>query len=116
MQEAQARLSGNLSTDTGSSQQSSGGSHSLRLGKKYLIETVTKYFTGVLQRITDRDIVLNNAAWIAETGRYHDALSNYRFPDNAEIEPLRPEAEVVIRTDSIVLCVEWKGDLPVKQQ
>lgn len=54
------------------------------VGKNYLIRTVTNYYTGTVMRITDRFVHLATAAWIADTGRFHDELSKNEFN---EVEP-----------------------------
>jgi hypothetical protein len=42
--------------------------HSLKIGEIYLVQTVTNYYSGRLLSVTDTDIVLGDAAWIADTG------------------------------------------------
>jgi len=62
------------------------GSHSLTVGEAVLIRTVTHYFTGRIVAITDADIKLGDAAWIADSGRWANALKN-DFDDKSEVEP-----------------------------
>jgi len=45
-----------------------------KIGGKYFIRTVTHHLTGKLVAITDKELVLDSAAWIADDGRLHDAL------------------------------------------
>jgi hypothetical protein len=90
------------------------GTHSLKLGNNYMVETVTKYFIGELVSITDCDLVLASAAWVADTGRYHEAVMNCKFPNNAEIEPYKDR--VIVNRKSIVAVVPWDGALPRKAQ
>ena len=42
------------------------------IGESYHIETVTKYYTGVLVKVTNTDFVLSKACWIASTGYFSD--------------------------------------------
>ena len=58
--------------------------NSIKLGETYFIRTITNYFTGKVASITEMDIVLENAAWIADTGRFNAALKNGEFD---EVEP-----------------------------
>lgn len=72
-------------------------SHSFQIGGKYLFRTVTCYYTGQIEAITDTDIVLSSAAWIADTGRFSDALTSCDFN---EVEPY-PE-RVILNRSAIV--------------
>ena len=58
----------------GGTQRGTGHSHSYQVGKCYLIRTVTLHFVGKIRAITDTDIVLDEASWVADTGRYGEAL------------------------------------------
>ncbi len=61
------------------------------IGKAYLIRTVTHIVTGRLIAVTDIELWLEDAAWIADTGRYADALVSCEF---GEVEPY-PEGEKI---------------------
>ena len=86
-------------------------SHSFEIGKAYLIRTVTLHYTGRLVAVTDSDIVLENAAWIANTGRFADCL---RKGILSEVEPY-PD-RVVVSRDVIVDYTEWTHELPRDQK
>ena len=62
------------------------------IGAIYLIRTVTMIDTGRLLRVTPMELVLEEAAWIADTGRFSDALKKLSFN---EVEPF-PDGEVII--------------------
>ena len=85
--------------------------HSLRVGEKYFIRTVTHYYTGRLVAITDCDITLDDAAWIADTGRFCPAMASGNLD---EIEPF-PGA-VCVNRESIVDFQVWPHDLPREQK
>lgn len=68
------------------------------IGKIYLIQTVTLYFTGRLIAINDQELVLEDAAWIADTGRFADALKSLEF---SEVEPF-PNGLVIIGRGSLI--------------
>ena len=89
----------------------SSGSHSMESGKNYFIRTVTFHYTGKLKSITDSDIVLENAAWVADSGRFATALSSGEL---AEVEPY--PGNVIISRGSIVDMSEWTHELPAVQQ
>ncbi len=44
------------------------------VGKNYLIRTVTMIDTGRLVKVTEHELVLEDAAWIADTGRFMQAI------------------------------------------
>ena len=78
--------------------------HPWQLGKCYLIRTVTMVDTGRLVQVTSQELVLEDAAWIADTGRFSDALKSLSFN---EVEPF-PDGQVIIGRGSIVDAVEIK--------
>lgn len=78
-----------------------------KIGKAYLIRTVTLYYTGKIERVTPKEIVISDAAWIADTGRFSDALKTGALN---EIEPFTDD--VIIGRGSVVDAVEWKHALP----
>lgn len=57
----------------------------------YLIRTVTHIQTGRLVAVTDQELILVDAAWIADTGRFTGALASCDFN---EVEPF-PNGEPV---------------------
>ena len=89
-------------------------SHSLQIGQAYFVRTVTHYYTGRLVTVTDSDIVLRDAAWIADTGRFADALKTGTLN---EVEPYPdPNIGVVISRGAIVDATIWNHPLPMEQK
>ena len=88
-------------------------SHSFVVGEKYLIRTVTLYYTGQLVSVTDSDLVLKNAAWIANTGRFADCLRTGEF---SEVKPYPDDKAVIINRGAIVDAVQWDHALPRNQK
>lgn len=76
--------------------------HPYKLGAIYLIRTVTMIDTGRIVEVTDQEIVLEDAAWIADTGRFSDALKNSSF---TEVEPF-PDGRVIIGRAAVIDAVE----------
>ena len=83
----------------------------MKVGMSYLIRTATYFYTGRLVSVTDSDIILEEAAWIADTGRFSDAL---KLGILSEIEPY-PNT-VIINRASIVDLSEWTHKLPREQK
>jgi hypothetical protein len=77
-------------------------SNPYKIGANYLIRTVTMIDTGRLVEVTDHELVLEDAAWIADTGRFSDAL---RRCDFNEIEPF-PSGRVIVGRGAVVDAVE----------
>jgi len=85
--------------------------HSFVVGQKYLIRTVTMYYTGLLSSVTDTDLVLTNAAWIADAGRFYDALKTGNL---SEVEPFIHDA--IVSRGVVIDATRWDHDLPQVQK
>jgi hypothetical protein len=83
-------------------------SHPYKIGGNYLFRTVTMIQTGRLVEVGDQELVLEDAAWIADTGRFSESLIKCEFN---EVEPF-PEGQVIIGRGSIIDAVLLKGNLP----
>ena len=92
-------------------QKSSGATHSLAKGQTYLIRTITMYYTGRLVQVTDSDLMLEDAAWIPDTGRFSDCLRTGEF---SEVEPFL-DPVIVIRANIIDISF-WNHSLPVEKK
>ena len=68
--------------------------HPFEIGKNYLVRTVTMIDTGRLVAVTPTELVLEDAAWIADTGRFADAIRKAEF---GEVEPFPPGRLIVGR-------------------
>ena len=68
------------------------------VGKKYFIRTVTMYHTGELVSVSPQELVLKDAAWIADSGRFHEAIRDVN--KCKEVEPFAKN--VIVGRGSIV--------------
>lgn len=75
------------------------------IGKIYLIRTVTMIDTGRVVAVTPQEIMLEDAAWIADTGRFADAVKSASF---GEVEPF-PDGRVIIGRGSVIDAVQIKA-------
>ena len=82
------------------------------VGKNYLVRTVTMIDTGRLVAVTPQELVLEDAAWIADTGRFHNALVSGEFN---EVEPYL-EGRVIIGRGAVVDAVQLRTALPQAQK
>ena len=91
----------------------SSGGHSFKEGQAIFMRCVTHYYTGRVVRVTDSDVVLEDAAWIADGMRFHRMLKT-GLDKEAEVEPFIGRA--VISRGAIVDWCEWVHDLPTEEQ
>jgi hypothetical protein len=76
------------------------------VGKAYHIRTVTHYWTGRLVKVYPQELVLEDAAWIADTGRFSEM-----FKDGAsEVEPVA--GPVIVGRGAVIDVQEWNIQLP----
>lgn len=69
------------------------------VGASYFIRTVTHHYTGKLVSVYQDCIVLVDAAWIADDGRFAQAVKDGSF---SEVEPYPDGVEVIINRGSII--------------
>jgi hypothetical protein len=81
------------------------------VGETYLIRTVTMMDVGRLVYIDDNELILAEASWIADSGRFNDAIKTGKLN---EVEPFDDEA--IIGRGAIVDAVVWKNPLPKAQK
>lgn len=79
-------------------------------GKNILIRTVTNFYTGRVIEENSKFLKLEKAAWIADTGRFSDALASSIF---SEVEPY-PRPVIVMK--AAMVDVTEIGELPTKQK
>ena len=82
-----------------------------QIGKSYFMRTVTMSLVGELKEINSDEILLKNCSWIADTGRFHDALRDGNFD---EIEPFI--MDVMVNRRSLIDCTRWMFALPSEQK
>lgn len=76
-------------------------SHPWQIGGNYLIRTVTMFDTGRLVAVTEHELVLEDAAWIGDTGRFAEAVRTAEF---GEVEPF-PDGQVIIGRGAVIDAV-----------
>lgn len=81
----------------------------LRNGNAVFIRTVTMYYTGQIVGVTKDEVLLANAAWIADTGRFSTALSTGQL---SEIEPYPDGIVVSVSRGAIIDACAWTHALP----
>ncbi len=82
------------------------------IGADYFIRTVTHYYTGRLVAITEDELVLDDAAWVVDTGRFADAIKDGTL---SEVEPYPDGMHVIINRKGYIDACAWNHPLPRKQ-
>ena len=82
-------------------------SHSFETGENYFVRTVTYHHVGRLVAVTDSDLVLEDASWVADSGRFGEAIASGQL---SEIE--RFASDVIISRGAVVDATRWAHDLP----
>lgn len=82
-----------------------------QVGSNYFIRTVTYFSTGKVKAIVGQFLVLEDAAWIADTGRFMQAIMEGKLN---EVEPV--EVNMFINLNSITDAFVWKHKLPREQK
>jgi hypothetical protein len=77
------------------------------IGKSYFIRTATYHCTGRVAKIVGQFLILEDAAWIADSGRFNTAINDGHLN---EVEPVNVEMGVNI--ESIIDFFSWKHELP----
>lgn len=92
-------------------QKESNDSH-WEIGQAYFIRTVTHHYTGRLIKVTAQELVIEDAAWIADDGRFADFLKS---GEASEVEPY-PDGPVIIGRGSLLDANKWTAKLPRAQK
>ncbi len=88
--------------------------HPYKIGQNYFIRTVTHYFVGNLLGVFKNELVMNRCSWVADTGRFHDAIvGDATF---SEIEPYKATTEVIINRGAIIDASFYASEIPVSQK
>jgi hypothetical protein len=86
--------------------------HPYTIGQNYFIRTVTMHLTGRLVDVTDLELVLEDAAWIADSGRFATAMKTGVLD---EVEPY-PGGKTIVGRGAIVDAWAWPHGLPREQK
>lgn len=87
------------------------GSTLLKVGQAYLIRTVTLHYTGRITAISESEVELEDAAWIADTGVFSTCLKTGEL---GEVEPF--VGKVLVSRAAMVDATCWPHALPRTQK
>ena len=80
------------------------------LGKSYFIRTVTYHLVGRLVGVDGDFLLLEEASWIADSGRFMNALQKGIL---SEVEPV---GDAIVNQQSICDAFPWVHELPKEQK
>ena len=80
------------------------------IGKAFFFRTVTYHLTGKVTGIIGSTLKLKDAAWIADSGRFMQAIKDGKLN---EVEPV---GEAYVNLNTVVDFFPWKHKLPMEQK
>lgn len=75
-----------------------------KVGENYAIRTVTHIDVGKLVKVTEKELVLTDAAWVADTGRFQQFIADGEV---SEVEPFPSGMSVIVGRGAIIDAAEW---------
>lgn len=85
----------------------------IHVGEKLHVRTITAFFTGEVTAVSEDEIELTKAAWIADEGRAAQAWATGQF---AEVEPFPDDDKIVLNRATFLTVRRLKHDLPRSQK
>jgi len=80
------------------------------VGEKLFIRTVTYFALGKVKKVMGKIIELEDACWVADTGRFSSFLKN------GTTDELEITGRHFVNFDSVVDFFIWKHDLPTENK
>lgn len=80
------------------------------VGGKYYFRTVTYHLTGEVKKIVGRFAYLKNAAWIADSGRFMNAIKD------GILDEVEPVGDAFVNLDAVTDMFPWRHPLPTQQK
>lgn len=77
------------------------------IGKAYFVRTVTMAIHGILLDVTPQELVFTRAAWIADTGRFHQFITGKQSA--SEVEPFAKDAIVIVGRSAMIDATRREG-------
>lgn len=80
------------------------------VGKKLFIRTMTYHLVGRVEQIFQNFLELSGASWVADSGRFMDALRE------GTLDEVEPVGQAFVNRESIVDMFPWNHPLPKDQK
>jgi hypothetical protein len=80
------------------------------IGKNFFFRTVTYHLVGKVEKIIDDFIVLKDASWVADSGRFSNAIKKGTL---SEVEPV---GDAMLNIKTVTDFFPWNHKLPTEQK
>jgi hypothetical protein len=80
------------------------------VGGKFFFRTVTYHSIGEVKKIVGRFAYLENASWVADSGRFMNAIKD------GTLNEVEPVGDAFVNLDTVVDFFPWKHALPKEQK
>ena len=80
------------------------------IGEKFFFRTVTYHLTGKVKKVIGNILELQDAAWIADSGRFMQAIKDGKLN---EVEPV---GKAYLNIATVTDFFPWKHPLPLEQK
>lgn len=84
--------------------------HPFKPGDKLFLRTVTYHLVGEVTAVDGDWLTLKDAAWIADSGRFMEAIKHGRL---AEVEPV---GQAFVNVATVTDAFPWVHGLPLEQK
>ena len=74
------------------------------IGKPYMVHTVTAFYKGILEKVTAKELILKNASWVPDTGRFNEFAKT--GDSNTEEEPFLENTLVPVSRGAMVIAFQ----------
>lgn len=81
-----------------------------RKGKAYFIRSLTFHMVGEVVDVVDGFILMKNASWIADSGRFMNALRD------GTLDEVEPCGDAIVNCQNICDAFPWMHKLPREQK
>ena len=80
------------------------------IGSAFFFMTVTFHFTGRVKKVIGKFVQLEDAAWVADSGRLMQAIKDGTL---SEVEPV---GDAFVNLDTVTDFFPWRHELPKEQK
>ena len=76
------------------------------IGKAYLIRTVTYHMLGRIDRVSGNFLVMTDASWVADSGKFSTAITKGELSENEYV------GDAIVSLNAIVDAFPWGHKIP----
>ena len=80
------------------------------VGKKLYIRTVTYHLVGKIEKLVGNFMVLKEASWVADSGRFMQAIKD------GTLDEVEPVGDAFVNMNAITDAFPWTHKLPKEQK